>query len=160
MLSAICISQQTLSQHVPWNHIGKTLAKTWDICGGRGGKHLFYHYPGTRNLPIPGGEKVLYVSVSRELKQHITMATVTKTSLKKWSCPASNFIELIPSHSIHSSNLGNSFWSWILKDCIEVQKKKKKVVALCIIMFTSSLKHEIRHFKSWCSDGKEMYKNV
>ena len=32
--------------------------------------------------------------------------------------------------SFNSSKLGNFFWSWILKDCIEVQKKKKKVVAL------------------------------
>ena len=46
-----------------------------------GGEHLFYHYPGTRNLPIHGGGKVLYASVNRELKQHITTATATKTSL-------------------------------------------------------------------------------
>ena len=32
--------------------------------------------------------------------------------------------------SFNSSKLGNFFWSWILKDCIEVQKKEKKVVAL------------------------------
>ena len=32
--------------------------------------------------------------------------------------------------SFNSSNLGNFIWSWILKDCIEAQKKKK-VVALC-----------------------------
>ena len=32
--------------------------------------------------------------------------------------------------SFNSSKLGNFFWSWILKDCIEVQKKKKKVVTL------------------------------
>ena len=31
--------------------------------------------------------------------------------------------------SFNSSNLGNFIWSWILKDCIAVQKKKKKVVA-------------------------------
>ena len=34
--------------------------------------------------------------------------------------------------SFNSSKLGNFFWSWILKDCIEVQKKKKKVVALLV----------------------------
>ena len=33
--------------------------------------------------------------------------------------------------SFSSSNVGNFFWSWILKDCIKVRKKKKKVVALC-----------------------------
>ena len=57
----------------------------------------------------------------RELKQQ-RRATATKTSLKKWS----------PAYSIsfNSSNVGNYFWSWILKDCIEVQEKKTKVVAL------------------------------
>ena len=33
--------------------------------------------------------------------------------------------------SFSSSNVGRFFWSWILKDCIEVQKKKRKVVVLC-----------------------------
>ena len=33
--------------------------------------------------------------------------------------------------SFHSSNVGKFFWSWILKDCIKVQKLKKKVVVLC-----------------------------
>ena len=30
------------------------------------------------------------------------------------------------------SNFSNFFWSWILKDCIEVQEKKHKVVVLCL----------------------------
>ena len=29
--------------------------------------------------------------------------------------------------SFNSSIVGNFFWSWILKDCIKVQEKKKKV---------------------------------
>jgi len=29
-----------------------------------------------------------------------------------------------------SSNVDNFFWSWILKDCMEVQEKKKKVMVL------------------------------
>ena len=29
------------------------------------------------------------------------------------------------------SNVGKLFWSWILKDCIKVQEKKKKVVVFC-----------------------------
>ena len=29
-----------------------------------------------------------------------------------------------------SSSVDNFLWSWILKDCIEVQEKKKKVVVL------------------------------
>ena len=41
---------------------------------------------------------------------------------------ASNFIAFIPSFS--SANVGNCFWSWILKDCIEVQEKKHKSVVL------------------------------
>ena len=34
------------------------------------------------------------------------------------------------SNSFDSSNVGEFFWSWILKDSIKVQEKKKKVV-LC-----------------------------
>ena len=53
----------------------------------------------------------------------------------------------------NSSNVVNFLWSWILKECIEVQEKKKKVVVLCsrppqnvkIGIFTSQL----------CSDGKK-----
>ena len=44
-----------------------------------------------------------------------------KTSLKRYSCAASNFIAFF----------GNFFWNAIVKDCIEVQERKKKVVALC-----------------------------
>ena len=33
--------------------------------------------------------------------------------------------------SFYSSNVGELFWSWILKDCIKVQEKKRKVVFLC-----------------------------
>ena len=33
--------------------------------------------------------------------------------------------------SLYSSDVGESFWSWILKDCIRVQEKKKRVVVLC-----------------------------
>ena len=57
-------------------------------------------------------------------------ATATKTSLKKWIRAASNFIALIPSHLLNSSNIGKCFWSWILKDCMKVQEKQKKVVRL------------------------------
>ena len=54
----------------------------------------------------------------------------TKTSLKKWIHAASNpyrtyFI------TFNLSNVGKIFWSLILKDCIKVQEKKKKVVFLC-----------------------------
>ena len=46
------------------------------------------------------------------------------------------------SNSFNSSNLGKFFWSSILKDCIKVQEKKKKVV----LLFASSAKRELRHF--------------
>ena len=58
-------------------------------------------------------------------------ATATKRSLKKWVNAASNFIALIPSRLLNSSNIGKCFWSWILKGCMKVQEKKKKVVVLC-----------------------------
>ena len=45
--------------------------------------------------------------------------------------------------SFNSSNVGKFFWSWILKDCIKVQKKKKE--GPCLV-FTSSTKREIRQF--------------
>ena len=58
----------------------------------------------------------------------------------------SRCIKLYRSYSIsfNSSNLGNFFWSWVLKDCIEVQKKKEEE-SRCLV-FTSSTKGEIRHF--------------
>ena len=45
----------------------------------------------------------------------------------------SRFLKLYRAYStsFNSSNLGKSFWSWIQKDCIKVQEKKKKVVVLC-----------------------------
>ena len=39
------------------------------------------------------------------------------------------WLALIPSRSL--SDVGSFFWGWILKDCIKVQEKKKKVVGLC-----------------------------
>ena len=33
--------------------------------------------------------------------------------------------------SFSSSDVGEFFWSWILKGCIKVQEKKKKVIVLC-----------------------------
>ena len=33
--------------------------------------------------------------------------------------------------SLYSSDVGESFWSCVLKDCIRVQEKKKRVVVLC-----------------------------
>ena len=54
------------------------------------------------------------------------------------------FLELFLAYSItfNSSNVGKWFWSWILKDCIKVQKKKKR----CCFVFPSSTKRENRMF--------------
>ena len=69
--------------------------------------------------------------------------------------------------SFGSSNVGNFFWSWILKDCIKVQEKKKKVVVLCsrsqqnvklgTLTFRAVVKRRLRnarksmmHFQSCC----------
>ena len=54
----------------------------------------------------------------------------TKTLLKKWIRAASNFIAFIPCRSIRQM-LAIFFWSWVLKDCIKVQEKKKKIAVLC-----------------------------
>ena len=45
--------------------------------------------------------------------------------------------------SFNSVNNGKFFWSWLLKDCIEVQEKKKEN---CCLQFMSSTKREIRTF--------------
>ena len=44
---------------------------------------------------------------------------------------ASNFIVLISSRLIHQMLPFCLFWILILKNCIKVQEKKKKVVVLC-----------------------------
>ena len=66
------------------------------------------------------------------------MATTTKTSLKMGIWASSNIIALIPSRSIRQM-LPIFFWSWILKDYMEVQEKKSKVVVLCS-RFTENVK--------------------
>ena len=68
-----------------------------------------------------------------------------KKSLKIRILAASNFIALIPSRSIRQI-LPFFFWSWILKDYIEVQQKEKKFVVLCSA--TSSTKGDIRYIFS------------
>ena len=67
----------------------------------------------------------------------IVGALLTKASLKKWICAASNLNARIPSRLIRQM-LANFFWSWILKECFKVQEKK--------ILFPSSTKREIRQF--------------
>ena len=82
-------------------------------------------------------------------------ATATKTSLKKWSRAAPNFY-LVYFISFNSSNVGNFFCSWILKDCIKVQEKKRKVVVLCS---RPRQNEKIGTFTlQSCNDGQEMYR--
>ena len=45
--------------------------------------------------------------------------------------------------TFNSPNVGKFFWSWILKDCINVEEKKRKVV---VRLFPRSTKREIRQF--------------
>ena len=62
------------------------------------------------------------------------MATATKTSLKKWSCTASNFIALIPSrlsYQLNSKGLNQS------------SGKEKES---CCLVFPSATIHEFMHF--------------
>ena len=68
------------------------------------------------------------------------MVTATKCEFVNSRC-----LELYRAYSIsfNSSNVGEFFWSWILKDCMTVHEKKKKVVVLSV---PSSTKREIRHF--------------
>ena len=72
----------------------------------------------------------------------------------------SRFFKLYRAYSIlsNSSNVGEFFWSWSLKDSIEVEGEKKKVV-----VFWShppqNLKLETFSSESG-NDGKEMYKNA
>ena len=55
--------------------------------------------------------------------------------------------------SFNSSIFSKFFWSWILKYCIEVHEKKKKVVVLCS-HFAQKVKLGTFTLQS-CSDGKK-----
>ena len=55
--------------------------------------------------------------------------------------------------------LANLFWVFIVKDCIEVQEKKKKIVVLCSRSPQNVDLGRIFTSQS-CSDGKKMYKKA
>ena len=82
------------------------------------------------------------------------------TSLKKWMwwAPDSRCFKLHRTYStsFNSTNVGKFFWSWILKDCSEVQEKKKKVLVSC----SPTLNKTWSFFKTSqsCDEGNEMYK--
>ena len=67
-------------------------------------------------------------------------------------------LKLYRAYSIlfNSSNAGKRFWSWILKDCIKVQEKKKKVV-----FFWSCPRKNVKLGSLTlysCNDDREVYK--
>ena len=80
---------------------------------------------GKRNF----GKRGLRVLVSRELKQQ------RRRQLRKRHLWTGEFAlpQICRAYSIsfNSSNVGNFFWIWILKNCIKVQEKKRKVVVVC-----------------------------
>ena len=78
--------------------------------------------------------------------------TAAKTSHKNWICSHCPKLYRAYSISFNSSDVGKCFWSWILKDCIEVQEKKKKVAVLCS---RSRTKREIRHFQFVVVQGRQ-----
>ena len=68
--------------------------------------------------------------------------TATKTSLKKWIHPASNFITLIPSRLI--CQMLAFFLELHSKGQYKSSGKQKES---CVLVFPSATKHEIRHFQ-------------
>ena len=67
-------------------------------------------------------------------------------------------IALTPSRSIRQM-VEKCFGSWIIKDCIEIQGKEKKVVVLCCRPQQNAEKLGRFTPSSWW-DGKEMYKKA
>ena len=65
---------------------------------------------------------------------------------------------LFQPNSLICQMLANLFWGLILKDCIAVQEKKKKVLVFC---WRSPQNVNLGHIftSQSCSDCKEMYKN-
>lgn len=64
-----------------------------------------------------------------QIREPVATATTTKKSFEKWIRAASNWIALISSCPCPIRQmLADFFWSWILKNCHEVLKKKKKVI--------------------------------
>ena len=65
-------------------------------------------------------------------------ATATRKSLKKWICVHLVFIAIIRDYSYIltlSANVGQSSWSWIPRDHIQVQKAKYNFVVACLWRF-------------------------
>ena len=98
--------------------------------GGRFVRHIIYH----------GVEE----SWSRELSQICNSASMSLclcASENQNSCKFKLYRAY--SISINSLNVGKLFWSWILRNCIEVLGKKE---SLCRVFTSSRTKHEFSHF--------------
>ena len=96
----------------------------WGIKGSWAAKDGFTSLPfSTRSVSLVR---------TRELFKATTMkrATATKTSLKSEVTLFQALSGLFLYRSFRQT-LPIYFWSWVLKDCIKVQEKKKKVVVLC-----------------------------
>ena len=88
----------------------------------------------------PGVEE----SWSRELSQICNSASMSLCSCASENQNSCKF-ELYRAYStsINSWNVGKLFWSWILRNCIEVLGKKE---SLCRVFTSSCTKHEFSHF--------------
>ena len=74
-----------------------------------------------------------------------TTTTVAKTFHKKCIQTVSKFIALIPGHHCQIINVNEFSWSWIVKDCI-VSNFKKRVLENHCLAFIFSTKRKITQF--------------
>ena len=79
------------------------------------------------NHPLKGNASRCFWLI-RELKQQRRRRLQKGHSKPVFALPQTLSLYSI---SFDSSNVGKCFWSWILKDCIKVLKKKKNVVVFC-----------------------------
>ena len=111
--------------------------------------------PDTNRIRVDGRIRFLYATCGRTYFCIRIKKICGYKNLRIRVDGASNFIELIPSRSIRPI-LAIFFWSWILKDFLEVQEKKKEVTVLRSRP-TQNVKLEFFMWQS-CSGGKEIYK--
>ena len=123
LFSAKYVSKVSLRHHITYYGLSTSLSMLWTSC----------------MLGLLLQTKPWVVLEKREVvhDDNRSLSINNKISLRKWSCATSNF-------KFFSSSLKcwQFFWIWILKDCIEVQEKKKE----SRLVFKSSTKREIRHF--------------
>ena len=99
--------------------------------------YFWFANPSTRwTRPL---EIILFPMPGKKLWSCFRGSTAAKTSPKKWICAVSNSISLSPTPLI--CQMLAIFRGWILKD-LSSQKQKGN----CCLVFTSSIKREIRQF--------------